>query len=302
MSGASRLSFCLGDAWRQASARIGRQEARHLLEHVTGCSHAVLIAAPERALSDAQAERFATLVARREAGEPLAYLLGTAWFCDLEFIVTPAVLIPRPETEILVEHALACVADLPAPRMVDLGVGSGIVAVLLARRRPDAYVVATDISLAALSVARENAVRHGVTVDFRLGDWYAPLKDVWPDGQLGGRRDAAQRECFDLIVANPPYIAEDDPHLQRNGLPFEPRTALTDGDAGGDGAACLRAIIAGAGAHLSPGGWLLVEHGYDQAEKVRALFNAAGFVEAVSWRDGAGIERVSGGRIGAAYA
>lgn len=295
-SGQPRI--CLGDIWREAGARIGRQEARRLLEHVTGCSHATLIAAPERTLSEAQAERFAALAARCEAGEPLAYLLGTAWFCGLEFSVTPAVLIPRPETETLVERALACVAELPVPRIADLGAGSGIIAILLARRRPEARITATDISPAALAVAQENAARHGVTIDFRLGDWYAPLEDARPDG----RQDAARGRCFDLIVANPPYIAEGDPHLLRNGLPFEPRTALTDGEAGGDGTACLRMLVAGAPAHLSPGGWLLLEHGYDQAEKVRALLNAAGFAQVISWRDGAGIERVSGGRLGAAYA
>ena len=275
MTGALRL----GDAWRQASARIGRQDARRLLEQVTGCSHADLISAPERALSAEQAERFAALVVRREAGEPLAYLLGSAWFAGLEFVVTPAVLIPRPETETLVERALACVAGLSAPRIADLGTGSGIIAVLLARHRREARVTAVDVSPAALAVARENADRHGVAIDFRQGDWFAPLAG----------------ERFDIIVANPPYIAEGDPHLQRGGLPFEPRTALSDGDAGGDGTACLRTIIAGAGAHLSPGGWLLMEHGYDQSEKVRAALRAAGFVQVASWPDDAGIERVSGG-------
>lgn len=277
---------CLGEAWRQAGALIGRQEARQLLEYVTGCSHADLIAAPERALSAGQSAQFADLTARRAAGEPLAYLLGTAWFCGLEFVVTPDVLIPRPDTETLVDYALDCAAEWPAPRIADLGAGSGIVAILLARRYPHARIVASDIAPTALAVARENAARHGVAIDFRLGTWCEPLAD----------------ERFDLIVANPPYIAEGDPHLLCDGLPFEPHSALTDGVEGGDGTACLQAIITQAGAHLSPRGWLLLEHGYDQADKVRVLLRTAGFMQVASRRDGAGIERVSGGRFGARLA
>ena len=275
---------CLGDAWRLASPRIGRMEARQLLEHVSGCAHTDLIAHPEREMSDAQAERFDALVSRREAGEPLAYLLGSAWFAGLEFIVTPDVLIPRPDTEVLVDLAVERAQALSSPRIVDLGTGSGIIPVLLAKRCPQAQITAVDVSRAALAVARANAERHGVTIRFLEGDWYAPLAD----------------ERFDLIVSNPPYVAEGDPHLLRDGLPFEPQGALTDGVGGGDGMACLQAIVAGARAHLLPGGWLLLEHGYDQAVKVRKQLTDAGFDEVASWRDAGGIERVSGGALGRA--
>lgn len=270
----------LGEAWRLASRRIDRLDARLLLEHVCGCRHADLIAHPERPLSAAQAAEFDALVARRAGGEPLAYLVGSAWFGDLAFRVTPAVLIPRPDTEVLVELAVERAQAFASPRIVDLGTGSGIVAISLARRCPDAQVTATDVSAAALDVARANAVRHGAAVRFVEGDWFAPLGD----------------ERFDLVVSNPPYVVEGDPHLQLNGLPFEPRGALTDGITGGDGLACIRRIVAAAPAHLRAGGWLLMEHGYDQAVEVRGLLLAAGFIDVASWRDDAGIERVSGGR------
>jgi release factor glutamine methyltransferase len=269
----------IGEAWRQASLRIDRLDARLLVEHVAGCTHADLIAHPERFLTRAQTARLETVLVRRVAGEPLAYLLGSADFHGLDFAVSPAVLIPRPDTEVLVRLAAERAQQLKAPHIVDLGTGSGIVAVMLARLCPAAEVTAVDVSPAALAVASSNAVRHGVRVDFLLGDWYAPL---------GGAR-------FDLVVANPPYVVEGDPHLQQDGLPFEPQGALTDGVVGGDGLSCLREIIAGAPAHLAPGGWLLLEHGYDQAAKVRALIAAEGFSGVVSWCDPAGIERVSGG-------
>lgn len=271
----------LGETWRAACQRIDRLDARLLLEHVSGCTHTDLIAHPERELTPAQAAQFAALLARRADGEPFAYLVGSAGFYGREFLVSPAVLIPRPDTELLVELAAERARCLAAPRLVDLGTGSGIVAVTLARLCPSATVSAVELSAAALDVARANAARHGVAVNFLAGSWYAPL---------GNAR-------FDLIVANPPYVLAGDPHLQQNGLHFEPPGALTDGVAGGDGLSCLRVIIAGAPAHLAQGGWLLVEHGYDQAAPVRALLAAAGFLETASWRDLAGIERVSGGRL-----
>ena len=274
------LGASLGEAWRLASRRIDRLDARLLLEHVCGCRHADLIAHPERPLSAAQAAEFEALVARRAVGEPLAYLVGNAWFGDLAFRVTSAVLIPRPDTEVLVELAVERAQAFASPRIVDLGTGSGIVAISLARRCPDAQVTATDVSAAALDVARANAIRHGAAVRFVEGDWFAPLGN----------------ERFDLVVSNPPYVVEGDPHLQLNGLPFEPRRALTDGIAGGDGLACIRRIVAAAPAHLRAGGWLLMEHGYDQTVEVRGLLLAAGFIDVASWRDDAGIERVSGGR------
>jgi len=272
---------CIGEAWRQAARRIDRLDARLLLEHVCGCTHTDLIAHPERRIGAAEAQRFETLVSRREAGEPLAYLIGCAWFYGLEFAVTPAVLIPRPDTEVLVDQAVQRTQGIERPRVLDLGTGSGIVAILVERLSAQSVVTAVDVSAAALDVARANATRHGVSVRFVEGDWYAPLGN----------------ERFELIVSNPPYVVEGDPHLQQNGLPFEPQNALTDGIAGGDGLACIRSIIAGASGHLCPGGWLLMEHGYDQAVEVRRLLEAAGFSEVDSWRDTAGIERVSGGRI-----
>jgi len=272
----------IGTTWRRAGARIDRLDARLLLQQVCGCTHAELIVQSERHLSAAQCAEFDALLARRQAGEPLAYLLGSAYFMGLEFAVSPAVLIPRPETEVLVTQAQQLVqARRPgtaAPRIVDLGTGTGIIAIALARLCPEAQVAAVDVSAAALAVARANAARHGAAVRFLLGDWYAPLGD----------------ERFDLILANPPYVAEGDPHLQQNGLPFEPQIALTDG---GAGLSCIREIIAGAAAHLLPNGWLLIEHGYDQAVEVAMLLARAGFADIAAWRDSAAIERVSGGRF-----
>lgn len=222
--------------------------------------------------------------ARREAGEPVAYLLGEAQFRGRVFQVTPAVLVPRPETEILIELALdrlvqdGLAASSGAARVLDLGTGSGIVAVSLALESPESAVCAVDLSAPALDVARNNARRLRAAVEFFQGDWYAPL---------AGRR-------FDLIVANPPYIAADDPHLAGDGLPFEPRMALTDA---ADGLSCIRRIVMGAGAHLQPGGWLLFEHGYDQGETCRNLLQAAGFQDVFTHPDLAGTDRVSGGRI-----
>ena len=278
---ADNAAVSIGEAWRTASQRIDRLDARLLVEHVAGCTHADLIARPEQMLTAGQAAQLEALVARRSGDEPLAYLLGSADFLGLEFLVSPAVLIPRPDTEVLVALAVERAQRLSAPRIVDLGTGSGIVAVTLARLCPAASVTAVDVSPAALDVARINAARHGVQVTFLPGDWYAPL--------CGAR--------FDLIVANPPYVVDGDPHLRQNGLPFEPQGALTDGVAGGDGLSCIRAIIDDAPAHLLPGGWLLLEHGYDQAAQVRAMLIAEGFFDVVSWRDPAGIERVSGGRL-----
>lgn len=271
----------IGTAWRAASQRIDRLDARLLLERVAACSHTDLIARPELAITPAQQGEYETLVTRRAAGEPLAYLLGSASFFGLEFVVSPAVLIPRPDTEVLVEIALERAAGFAMPNLVDLGTGSGIVAVSLAHACPAAKVTAVDISAAALEVARGNASRHAAQVEFLPGNWYLPL----------GER------CFDVIVSNPPYVQDGDPHLRQNGLPFEPQGALTDGVAGGDGLACIREIVAGAPSHLSPGGWLLIEHGYDQATRVRDLLLAAGFADVASWCDLAGIERVSGARL-----
>ena len=273
------MSETIGDLWRRASRLIGRLDARHLLEHVGACRHADLIAHPERELRPAQLVQFNALLERRVAGEPLAYLFGTCEFYGLEFVVSPDVLIPRADTEVLVDQALVHAHRLAAPRIVELGTGSGIIAIVLAKRLPSAAITAVDVSSAALLVAAENAARHAAVIRFVHGSWYGPLTG----------------ECFDLIVANPPYVAAGDPHLACDGLPFEPALALSDGVIGGDGLGCIRAIVGGAPAHLAPGGWLLIEHGYNQAVETRQLLQRAGFLQTGSWRDGAAIERVSGG-------
>jgi release factor glutamine methyltransferase len=275
------MSSSIGAAWRAAQQHIDRLDARLLIQHVAGCSHADLIARPESPLPSEQAAHLEALVARRAGGEPLAYLLGVAQFHGREFTVSPAVLIPRPETEHLVELALERLQGIERPRILDLGTGSGIVAVTLALERPDAVVTAVDISPEALVVAGGNAARLGATVDFRAGSWFEPVAG----------------ERFYLIVSNPPYVAHGDPHLELNGLPHEPQVALTDGVAGGDGLACIRTIVAGTPAHLEPGGWLLFEHGYDQGDASRNLLASNGFKAAFTQPDLADIDRVSGGRM-----
>ncbi|WP_426194638.1 peptide chain release factor N(5)-glutamine methyltransferase [Massilia sp. DWR3-1-1] len=265
----------------QAALPLAPLENRILLGHALGLTRVGLITGSERAVSQAQAEAIEALVARRLAGEPIAYIVGKREFYGLDFAVNSAVLIPRPDTELLVELALA---QLPANgAMLDMGTGSGAIAVAVAHSRPDAVVSALDASTAALAVARQNAATHGVTVRFLHSDWYAAL---------GAAR-------FDLIAANPPYIASADQHLAQGDLRFEPVDALTDH---ADGLSVLLAIIGGAQAHLAPGGALLLEHGYDQAEAVRALLTEHGYRQVQSWRDLAGIERVSGAIAPAAAA
>lgn len=260
------------------SARLDPIDVRALLRHVLGVSDAYLIAHSRLALSEAQSELFAALVARRDAGEPVAYIVGAREFFSLEFKVTPAVLIPRPETETLVEFALERIVPDRAQHVLELGTGSGCIAISIARHRPRARVVAVDHSTAALAVAHDNARRHAVTnLDLTASDWFSAL---------AGRR-------FDLIVSNPPYIATGDPHLAQGDLRFESIAALV---AGADGLACIRLIIAAAPQYLNGGGWLAFEHGYDQAARCRELLAHAGFNEVFSRTDLAGIERVCGGR------
>lgn len=253
-------------------------DARALLRAALGVGDAHLVAHPGQPLTERQREHYLAWVERRRAGEPIAYVTGEREFYSLEFKVTPAVLIPRPETELLVDTALERIPREAPIRVLELATGSGCVAVAIALHRPRARVTATDISREALVIARENAARHGAGIEFVESDWLAAVS---------GRQ-------FDLIVANPPYVAERDPCLAEGDLRFEPQAALV---AGADGLACIRLIVAQARAHLDPGGSLLLEHGHDQATRCRALLEQAGYRDVNSHRDLAGIERVSGGSV-----
>jgi release factor glutamine methyltransferase len=268
----------LGEALAAARQQIDRLDARLLLQYATGCTHADLLARPETPVIAPAYVQFAAWVERRAAGEPLAYIVGEAEFRGRVFQVSPAVLIPRPETEVLIDRALERLRSLKAPRVLDLGTGSGIVAISLALECPAATVVAVDLANDALSLARNNAGRLGARVDFRQGDWFAPLTG----------------ERFNLIVSNPPYVAAGDPHLERDGLPCEPQLALT---AGSDGLDCIRHIVSAAPDFLNDAGWLLFEHGYDQGAASRNLLTGAAFKAASTFPDLAGIDRVSGAFI-----
>ncbi|MDE2118193.1 MAG: peptide chain release factor N(5)-glutamine methyltransferase [Betaproteobacteria bacterium] len=324
---ADALSRTIQDICTQDTARLtaalaldfsgARIEVQCLLQAVLQVNRAYLLTHPEQRLNAEQHAQYMALFERRLSGEPIAYILGKREFFGLMFKVIPDTLIPRPETELLVEMALA---RLPPPsdettshstrpskddgqvagypgltatlsrerergwgrgskfRVLDLGTGSGAIALAIAHARPAAEVLACDASLAALEVARENAQRLGVTnAAFVQSDWFTAL---------GGQR-------FDLIVSNPPYIAARDPHLQSGDVRFEPSFALASGD---DGLHNIRCIVSQAKTHLACGGWLLLEHGYNQAAQVRELLRQAGFDEVFSVPDLAGIERVSGGR------
>ncbi len=272
--GAHRLDALL----RDARARIDGVDAEFLLAHVLGKPRGWLFAHRDDPADGEAAAAFAALVRRREAGEPVAYLTGHRGFWRFDLAVTPATLIPRPETELLVEQALARLPGGSGARVADLGTGSGAIAIALAHERPRATVVATDASAAALDVAQANAQRLGlVNIRFVQGDWFAPLRG----------------ERFALIASNPPYIALGDPHLGEGDLRFEPAAALGSGT---DGLDAIRRIVAAAPAHLEPGGWLLLEHGWDQGDAVRALLVAAGFADVATVRDLEDRDRVSLGR------
>ncbi len=288
---AARLTAAL--ALDSSGARI---EVQCLLQAVLQVNRAYLLTHPEQHLNAEQHARYTALFERRLNGEPIAYLLGEREFFGLTFKVTPDTLIPRPETELLVDLALQ---RIPSPgltatlsrsrergwgrgcafRVLDMGTGSGAIALAIAQARPVAEVLASDASPAALEVARANAQRLGIAnVAFVQSDWFSALN--------------IQR--FDLIVSNPPYVATGDPHLQQGDVRFEPASALASGD---DGLLDIRRIVARAQAYLQPGGWLLLEHGYTQAAQVCGLLRQAGFGEVFSAHDLAGIKRVSGGRI-----
>ena len=263
---------------RGLERREARLEARVLAAHAWQVSHAWLIAHDTDSLTAAEITAFETLLTRRMAGEPIAYLTGTREFYGRPFRVSPDVLIPRPDTELLVELALARIPPGQAMDVLDLGTGSGCIAITLALERPLARLTAVDRSAAALAIARQNAENLGARVELLASDWFAAL---------AGRN-------FDLVVSNPPYIAAADPHLARGDVCFEPLSALA---AGVDGLDDLRRLIADARAHLKPGGTLLLEHGYDQADAVRDLLQERGIRPPRSWADLSGILRVSGGEV-----
>jgi len=254
-----------------ATSGLDPREARLLLAHVTGFSEASVLAFPERSLPADASTRFRDFVARRRRGEPIAYILGEKEFYSLRLAVNPAVLIPRPETELLVDLAL----QREFSSVLDLGTGSGAIALAIKRHRPAARVVAVEASAAALVVARRNATALGLDIDWRHGRWFEPVAG----------------ERFDRVVANPPYVAAGDPHLAD--LRFEPTAALV---AGADGLDAMREIISTVRGHLQPGGWVLIEHGSGQDAAVRRLFETSGLEEVQTWPDLAGMPRVSGGR------
>lgn len=255
-----------------ASSGIDAREARLLLAEVAGFSQASLAASPDEDVPFEVETAFLEFVRRRIAGEPVAYLLGRKEFYGLELSVNPSVLIPRPETELLVDLAL----ERDPASVLDLGTGCGAIALALKYHLKKARVVAVDADLSALNTARRNATRLNLDVEFRHGRWFAPV--------------GAER--FDLVVSNPPYVAEGDPHLPA--LRHEPRGALL---AGPDGLDCIRDILKGAAAHLRPEGWLLMEHGQGQDSSVRELFRQARLGSVQSWPDLAGISRVTGGKV-----
>jgi release factor glutamine methyltransferase len=266
--------------WRALARAYGVDafDTTALLTHALKCNRAWLIAHDNDPLTHEQHATIEGLMRERAAGTPVAYLVGEREFYGMTIRVTPAVLIPRPETELLVDFALK---RLPRPaagrRVLDLCTGSGCVAAAIAAERPAAWVFASDVSEAAAAVARGNALRMELNVDVRVGDLFAP----WGSDQ------------FDVIVANPPYIAAADEHLQQGDLRFEPRIALTDS---ADGLQIIQRIVQGAPQHLAAGGWIAIEHGHDQAAAVRELLAQRGFDKIASERDLAGIERISVGR------
>lgn len=326
------MAMTTGQALRQAGKRVENVDARLLLQHTLNASHAHLAAHPERLLTSIELAEFQKLVDRRAADEPVAYLTGQREFFGLEFKVTPAVLIPRPETELLVELALERIPLNESCRVVDLGTGSGAIAIAIKTHRPRAHVIATDISPRALQVAENNARRllapdleaeselaaraasastrprqgrgckSEPTLAARGEDRCRPRAGEEPRRERGVQKitflesdwfDALADRRFDLIVANPPYVGAQDTHLCHGDVRFEPRSALVGGD---DGLQCLRHIAKNAPSYLNSGGWLLVEHGFDQAGACAGLLKGAGFKQIFFSRDLAGIPRIAGGR------
>lgn len=272
---ASETNPTIRDCLKRRS--LPRLETSLLLAFVLGRSREWLIAHDDESLALDQYDAYLALEARRQQGEPIAYLVGQREFMSLLFAVDPAVLIPRPETELLVEKALEFISTVAKPEVLELGTGSGIIAICLAKALPNAQTTATDISEAALAVARQNAERLNVSVEFLAGEWFEALAD---------------RQRFDLIVSNPPYIHPQDPHLTQGDLRYEPKQALTDGV---NGLAAFDIIISGARERLRPGGWLWLEHGFEQAQAVTQRLEQGGFNHIKTFFDVGGKPRVSGG-------
>jgi release factor glutamine methyltransferase len=259
-----------------AASALPHIEARALLAHVLGITRERLIAYPETCVAPEVSARFEALAQRRRSGEPLAYLKGEQEFYGRRFIVSPAVLIPRPDTETLIDVALACLREIRQPRVLELGTGSGCIAITLKLECPEAMITAIDVSADALAVAEANARALGGAIEFRAGHWFEAV---------------GTPVRYDLIVSNPPYVAAGDPHL--SALTYEPSFALTDG---ADGLRCLAEIIDTATNHLNDVGWLVLEHGYDQAAAVGKLVKQAGMRDVAAVRDAAGHARVTRAR------
>jgi len=261
-----------------AAAGIEPREARLLFAEACGFSEASVIAQGEQELPPEIEARFNDMAARRRDGEPIAYIVGRREFYSLPLSVGPPVLIPRPETELLVDLALERIPANSSASVLDLGTGSGAIALAIRRHRPRARVAAVEISAAALEYAKRNAAKLGLEIEFLHGRWFEPLRG----------------ERFDLIVSNPPYVAVEDPHLKQGDVRFEPLHALV---AGPDGLDEIREIARSAAQFVHPGGWLLLEHGLGQEKAVQELVAAAGFDSVTTWPDLAGIARVTGGKL-----
>jgi len=276
----------LGETWRVTAQILAntsdsaRLDAELLIAHALAIPRARFISNPEHELSQPELDRISALILRRSGGEPVAYILGHKHFWDLELMVTPDVLIPRPDTEVLVEAALQLFADKQEIHVLDLGTGSGAIAIAIARARPGWHVSATDDSRAALAIALENAETYRLhNLSLQQSHWFDKLP---------------AEKTYELILSNPPYIPEADPHLQQGDVRFEPQQALI---AGSDGLDAIRHLIPASKAFLKPGGWLMLEHGYDQGAAVRALFVAHGYHDVQQKKDLGGHVRVTLGRV-----